>query len=141
MSMFKSLQAMRGTITLFHDPVSRTSTSILHKLQQHQPTQSGEHKGEYHYDIDVNTTSIPTPEEFKYFQESLNMHPNAKKSLFAAYPDLTKNCKVIKDLQDLEYVANTTFKRPLVVDWDHQLLAVTENGLQKILDQYNGRDT
>lgn len=135
--MFKSLQSLRGTITLFHDPLNATSTAILHKLQHHQPQPN---TGEYLYDLDINTTSVPTSEQFKYMQQSLNMHPNAKKSLLTAFPNLTKDAKLISDLQNVKYDPNTKFVRPLVVDWDHQLLAVTENGLQKIIDQYNGRD-
>lgn len=143
MSMFKSLQNMGGVITLFHNPASKASESLLKKLQLN--VSNGSKSGEFKYTIDT-TTNPPTPEQFEFFKESLHMHPFCKKALKTAFPKLTEGKNLVKDLQSidseslrgLKTVDGKLFVPPLVVDWDHKLLAVTENGLEKILDQYNG---
>jgi hypothetical protein len=143
--MFKSLQHAGGVITLFHDPSSKASSAILQKLVANQP--NPRNHGEFKYSIDT-TTSPPTPEQFNFFKDALHMNPVCKKALKMAFPELTQGKDLISDLQSIDAeklrgmqtIDGKMFVPPLVVDWDHKLLAVTERGLNKILDQYNGRE-
>lgn len=106
---------------------------------------SKSNNGEFKYSVDVNT-KLPTPEQFDFFKEALHTHPFCKKALKTAFPELTKGKDLVKDLQSIDSETlrnlkkndNKFFVPPLVVDWDHKLLAVSEKGLEKILDQYNG---
>lgn len=101
--------------------------------------------GEFKYVIDP-TTLPPTPEQFEFFKEALHTHPFCKEALKTAFPELTKGKDLLKDLQSIDSEKlrglkapdGKLFLPPLVVDWDNKLLAVTEKGLGKILDQYNG---
>ncbi|ODQ45696.1 hypothetical protein PICMEDRAFT_143613 [Pichia membranifaciens NRRL Y-2026] len=146
MSMFKSLQGMGGVITLFHNPASKASESLLKMLKDNvAKSPESANNGEFKYTIDP-TTLPPTPEQFEFFKEALHMHPFCKKALKTAFPELTKGKDLLKDLQSidseklrgLKEVDGKLFVPPLVVDWDNKLLAVTDKGLAKILDQYNG---
>lgn len=136
--MFRSLQHSPSVITLFHNPQSQASVKILHILEKNQANNT--HKnGEYKFVLD-KTTLPPTPDQFNFFKQSLHMNPVCKRALKLAYPNLTKDINLVVDLQNLNNTDNGQFVAPLVVDWDHKLLAVTEKGLTKILDQFNARE-
>lgn len=136
MSMFKSLQNMKGTITVFNKP-GASIAPLLKKLEFNQPDKNGEYK----YDIDVSQNT-PTPEQFQYFRDNcLHTHPVCKASFKHAYPELTHDINLIKNLQSIESGKDgIKFVTPLIVDWDHKLMAFDEKSLSKIIDQYNGND-
>lgn len=116
----------------------------MQKLQANQALKSKD--GEFKYSIDT-TTKPPTPEQFTFFKDALHMHPLCKKAFKTAFPKLTEGKELVKELQSIDSdklkglttSSGDLFVPPLVVDWDHKLLAVTEKGLAKILDQYNGK--
>jgi len=139
--MFKSLQSMGGVITVFKKPQSDLLTDILlSKLNKNQVLAK---TGEYKYDLDI-TINPPTLDQFQYFQSCLHTNPICKRAFRNAFPELTNAVNLINDLQKLnppndEQISNK-FIRPLIVDWDHKLLAHDEASLDKILDQYNGKN-
>lgn len=109
---------------------------------------SSENPGQYKYTIDT-TTNLPTPEQFEFFKQSLHTHPICKSALKHAFPQLTAGKNLVGDLENIDTEKlrdlNTSdktnlFVPPLVVDWDHKLLAVDSKGLSKIFDQYNGEN-
>lgn len=139
--MFRTLQGTKGTITLYHDINNKMSRYLLDSLKQHQVT-SKDVEFKYNLDINTNSTSI-TKDQFKFLQNCLHTHPFCKVSFKSAFPSITENVDLVKDLENLNLpnnIGEIPIKRPLVVDWDHQLMAITDKGLQKIIDQYNGKD-
>lgn len=130
--MFRSLQHAPSVITIFHSSKLPLSQRLLSLLERAQDT-TADPSGEYKFIVD-KSTGLPTPEQFAFFQSSLNTNPACKRAFKAAYPTITAG--LVQDLKSSTFSDN--FVPPLVVDWDHKLLAANENDLIKIINQYKG---
>ncbi|GMM28882.1 hypothetical protein DAMA08_015980 [Martiniozyma asiatica (nom. inval.)] len=150
MSLFRSLQSLPRTITLFQGVPA--STSLLHQLKRHSIVDSQStppdgiadaetmpNLGKFNYTVDV-TNSAPTPEQFSLIKEFLNdENSNNKKIFIKAFQPLIDaqfnlksdtngqistnqlrnlNGKIFRDVN-----GKSMFVGPLIVDWDHKLLA------------------
>lgn len=130
--MFRSLQHAPSVITIFHSsklPLSQKLLSILESAQGSTAAPSGE----YRFTVD-KSIQPPTPEQFAFFKQSLNTNPACKRAMKVAYPSINDN--FVQELQNANFT--NIFTPPLVVDWDHGLLAANENDLAKIINQFKG---
>ncbi|GMG19713.1 unnamed protein product [Ambrosiozyma monospora] len=157
MSLLKSLQSIPAVITIFHSPNSPLSSKLLSELNKHvevtarKPTKdssifgmrgyfAGEKAVPFRYTVDV-TEKLPTKDQFDYIKSTLSVHPTFKNIFKKVFPTVTSSLDKASDLQAVDFSSlkslNGTFNPPLVVDWEHKLIASDEKSLKKILDQYH----
>ncbi|KAH3668948.1 hypothetical protein OGAPHI_002703 [Ogataea philodendri] len=105
---------------------------------------------EYRYNVDV-CERFPTGDQFKFIKQTLSMNPQCKKAFKDAFPTLGSANDHVIDLQSAdsttlkqyesktldELAKENVFQPPLVVDWDHKLIASDEPDLLKILNNYH----
>ncbi|OBA21172.1 hypothetical protein METBIDRAFT_40791 [Metschnikowia bicuspidata var. bicuspidata NRRL YB-4993] len=139
------------TITLFHNTNSKLSHHLLERLTIHKSR----------FLLDVRQNRLPLYETYSFIhQECMNVHPQNNRSFERIFPALlaspshlfcnvevkTKS-KLKQFVPDLELVNessyldnialhNATELSPFVVDWANKLVAVDDEGLDTIMQNY-----
>ncbi|QPG76688.1 hypothetical protein FOA43_004082 [Brettanomyces nanus] len=142
MSMFRSLADSAASITLF-----KVSMNMLASLKKHSVVSSSGVKkekgwfdsilgnrqdassGRYRYQINVVEDTLPTKEQYNLIKSYARTTPFSHDAFTQAFPRAMDPTN--KDVQSL-------FVRPLVVDWEHKLLASNETHLSKLLSEAYG---
>lgn len=140
-----------ATLTLFHNSNSRLSSHLLDRLVNH----------ESRYLLDVRTDKLPLYETYRFIhEECMNVHPQNARGFERVFPALlaspdhlfcnreVKNkAKQKQFVPDLELVEENTYLdkvaahealelSPFVVDWANKLVAVDDDGLDRIMNHY-----
>lgn len=153
--MFKSLQSIPSTITVFHStkaPVSSALISLLQKnaltatstpkpksfFQRLTSSNSKERPNIFQLDI---TESIPTTEQYDSIKEAVARSVQNKEAFSKLFPKFGSTGGNLPSSTEyglkLEHeTAGKIFNPPLVVDWDHGLLATDSAGVQEIIDVF-----
>ncbi|KAM9896893.1 hypothetical protein OXX80_007394 [Metschnikowia pulcherrima] len=139
------------TLTIFHNSNSRLSHHLLERLAIHDSR----------YLLDVRTNKLPSYETYSFIhEECMNVHPQNNRSFERVFPALlassshsfcnvevmTKS-KVKQFVPDLELVDKASYSdkialhsasevSPFVVDWANKLVAVDDQGLDTIMQNY-----
>lgn len=146
-----TLSANSATLTLFHNTNSRLSNHLLERLTTH----------ESRYLLDVRTDKLPLYETYRFIhEECVNIHPQNAKSFEKVFPALLASpdhlfcdrevkhkSKQKQFVPDLELVHENTYLdkvaahdalelSPFVVDWANKLVAVDDDGLDRIMHHY-----
>lgn len=132
-------------ITIFHDLNLRMLNHLLRKLNgysgQDAPT-------DVKFQVDCRTNEVPSYHAYQFIHHRcINVHPS-NVGYFAKYmPALFTKAKESKRvfLHDLDVlspaqydamVAQTVPKNPLVIDWANDLIAIDDEGLDRIMANY-----
>ena len=140
-----------ATLTFFHNSNSKLSNHLLSRLIKHDSR----------YILDVRTNKLPLYRTYSYIhEECMNVHPQNARSFEKIFPALLaspghlfcdvavknelKKKQFVPDLdlvsenQYLDLLAEHSAKEltPVVVDWSNQLVAVDDEGLDRIMHNY-----
>lgn len=140
-----------ATLTLFHNSNSRLSNHLLERLFNH----------ESRYLLDVRTNKLPLYETYRFIhEECVNMHPQNARSFERVFPALlaspehlfcdrqvkhkSRKKQFVPDLelvQENNYLDKVSVRQalelsPFVVDWANKLVAVDDEGLDRIMQHY-----
>lgn len=155
--MFKSLQNLPGSITIFHSSTNSASNTLLFLLKKHSiapvtpkaqsflqrltNSKSTQSEAPSLYQIDVSTLP-PTKEQYVFIRDSVTQNALNKASILKLFPKLINPEPGFGSMpSSSEYKLklendSSNFVPPLVVDWDHSLLATDEQGVQQIIDEF-----
>ncbi|CAH2447581.1 Hypothetical protein PP7435_CHR2-0075 [Komagataella phaffii CBS 7435] len=121
MSMFKSLQQLPGIITIFHNPQSALSQSLLKTLNEKaiklgpaQPkslvdraskqwntiTKGPQNDHLERYKVDISE-GAPTPDQFAFIKTALSIHPMCKQAFKSAFPKWGSAINHVSDINRL----------------------------------------
>lgn len=139
------------TLTFFHNTNSKLSHHLLERLGNHGSR----------YILDIRSNKLPLYETYSFIhEECMNVHPQNNRSFERIFPALlaspshlfcnvevkTKS-KLKQFVPDLELVDKTSYLdkialhsatelSPFVVDWANKLVAVDDQGLDTIMQNY-----
>lgn len=147
----KAPPAAKPILTLFHNPSSSLSNHLLHRLAK--PTSR--------YILDVRHNKLPLYQTYKFVhEECMNVHPQNARGFEHVFPAFLRstghtfcNAQVkrqakqkqfvgdIDSVSEEEYIdkvkgATESLLVPFVVDWENKLVAVDDDGLDKIMANY-----
>lgn len=148
---FNTISPKPTTLTFFHNSKSSLSNHLYERLATH----------EARYLLDVRIDKLPLYETYRFIhEECVNIHPQNARSFEKVFPALLASpdhlfcdrevkhkSKQKQFVPDLELVHENTYLdkvaahdalelSPFVVDWANKLVAVDDEGLDKIMHHY-----
>lgn len=141
----------RPTVTFFHNSNSKLSHHLLSRLVKHDSR----------YLLDIRTNKLPLYRTYSFIhEECMNVHPQNARSFEKIFPALLASpshlfCDVAvkNNLKQKQFVPDLALRledqyhddlakhsanelKPFVVDWNNQLVAIDDEGLDKIMHNY-----
>ncbi|KAM3123067.1 hypothetical protein CJJ07_004688 [Candidozyma auris] len=149
----RSVVASKPTVTMFHNPNVPMSHQILQKLKERAPKT---------FNLDVRENQLPHYSTYHFIHEKcINVHPQNARGFERIFPalldssnhtfcdvEVRKNSKQKQFVPDIDLVSENTYldkvahqsasnMAPFAVDWFNQLVATDEEGLNRLLANYN----
>lgn len=136
-------------LTMYHNPRLPLSNHLLKKLNYYENLNK--------FVIEVKPNQLPSYSSYKFMHSSLNTHPSNCNSFEAIFPQLFHHDSTFNDLtakrdQKLKLFVNdyelvnedrynhmvkqTNVGNPVIIDWSHDLIAINDESLDRILAHY-----
>lgn len=141
----------KPTVTFFHNADSKLSHHLLSRLVKHDSR----------YLLDVRINKLPLYRTYSFIhEECMNVHPQNARSFEKIFPALLASpshlfcdAAVKNNLKQKQFVPDLALRlenhyhdelakhsatelTPFVVDWNNQLVAIDDEGLDKIMHHY-----
>lgn len=152
-SASRTVASLLPTITMFHNTNSPLSLHMLKRLGERPPS---------NYRLDVRTNQLPLYLTYHFIHEKcINVHPQNARGFERIFPallhssnhtfcdvEVKKNMKLKQFVPDIDLVSEEAYLDkiasmdaeklpPFAVDWVNQLVAVDDEGLNRIFANYN----